>query len=153
MTDEPYVPMTAATPCVESFCAANAAVFGSPPSSSVINSTCLPSKPPFAFTSSTSNSTICFISWPSLAQEPVSGAIKPIFTVSAAIAAFASRPAAHANNTSFFIRCCVPLLDDRAAGLHRRITWFVRRSTTRTFDKSVSMRENRFCQENYFRKR
>ncbi len=95
--------MTATTPFVVSRWAARAAVRASLPSSSTINSTFLPRRPPLALRSAASSSRTCFISAPSLANEPVSGAIKPILTVSWAWAMPARKQKAIRQNRIFFM--------------------------------------------------
>ena len=88
--------MTAATPAEASFCAASAAVRGSPPSSSTTSSIFRPLTPPLLLASSTNRATIFFMSWPSEAHLPVSGHMSPTLTSAATAAAGRSRARARA---------------------------------------------------------
>ena len=100
--------MTATTPRVVSRCAASEAVRGSPPSSSTTTSIFWPTTPPLSFCSAARSSTFRFISWPSLAQGPVMGARRPIFTVPAARASPApatARATANTDKASFVFMC------------------------------------------------
>ncbi|SCM73656.1 hypothetical protein KL86DES1_21442 [uncultured Desulfovibrio sp.] len=108
------MPITATTPAEASFCAARAAVRGSPASSSTTILTWRPLMPPLAFTSSASRLTMFFMSCPSEAHLPVSGHMRPILTSPARAATGTSRVRVRApsKRPSAFIKIPRPLCDD-----------------------------------------